>query len=663
MKIIYPRNKFLSRLFPTVDITNDEQLIHAFRKYLSLGEFIPNVEISESEVIIEIPSNFLLGDPREFQRVNELCSRKKFAEARPILEKLVQKYPSISEYHRTLAQTYEEEGQHEKAIDILIDALRWDPKNHWALILMGNIYARYKDDPDTAMAFYDQVIHADPGNFIALNNIGGALVQNGKLDLGEKYLKQAFDINPEYPNTCYALGLVAEMKGENLKAFEYCAKAVKYSNSSKDPIFQNGLQTALESAKKITDSDYGKEELVDFINELEELTGKEIRIEKDENIPTAAVVQIAENHNRDYHLIKFKPALGIDHLILHELVHILFYHEARKIQENKLFIAKAEKLQEFKRKYSRYINSLIRKGYDEDQVSKMFEELFHGILRQVFNAPIDLFIEDLIFEKFPTLRPHQFLSLFRLSTEAYNAVSIPRVEELLPAEILSQSKVYNVLGARHTDSLLGTRFEEKYSINAKEKELVKSLWDEFLEYRQDREPGEEYELVEHWGADLGLDAYFSLIDEESHRVKAQKPSTKSPEEVMAFIEQDPNSIEGYSEEEDQEMAEFLASHSDKDLNTAVAFYMVDALEYFSKLSIEKVKEIAFEVAMLGQSGIDPKKKGYRLNKIPGQVFSGYKLLAYYYVSWAKAIPQMLSQLQMPFDEEYQLAQSIFESDK
>lgn len=659
MKINYPRNRFLSRLFPTVDITNDEQLIHAIRKYLSLGEFYPNIELTETEVIIEIPSDLLLGDTREFKIVNDLCSRKKFAEARPILEKLIDKYPGISEYYRTLAQTYEEDGQHEKAIDILIDSLRWDPKNHWALILMGNIYARYKDDPDTAMSFYDQVINADPRNFIALNNIGGALVQNGKLEMGEKYLNQAYEINPDYPNTSYALGLVAEMKGENLKAFEYSAKAVKSSDSSKNQVFQNALQTALESAKKITDSDYGKEELVDFINELEELTGKEIRIEKDETIPTAAVVQISENHNRDYHLIKFKSGLGIDHLIVHELVHILFFHQARQIQENKLFIGKAEKIQEFKRKYAKDINSLIKKGFDEEQILKMFEELFHGILRQVFNAPIDLFIEDLIFERFPALRPHQFLSLFRLSTEAYNAVSMPKVAELVPAEILFQSKVYNVLGARHTDNLFGTRFEEKYSVSLKEKELVNSLWDEFLEYRKDRKPGEEYELVQHWGTDLGLDAYFSLVDEESHREKSKKSSSKSPEEVMAIIERDPNSLEGYSEEEDQEMAEFMTSHSGSDLNMAVAFYMVGALEYFSQLKLETVKEIAFEAAMLGQAGIDPKKQGYRLNKIPGQKFSGYKLLAYYYVSWAKAIPEMLAQLQMPFDQEYQLALSLF----
>nr|WP_316931198.1 hypothetical protein [Lunatimonas lonarensis] len=33
----------------------------------------------------------------------------------------------------------------------------------------------------------------------------------------------------------------------------------------------------------------------------------------------------------------------------------------------------------------------------------------------------------------------------------------------------------------------------------------------------------------------------------------------------------------------------------------------------------------------------------------------YKLLAYYYVSWALAIPEMLKELQMPFEREYELA--------
>jgi hypothetical protein len=48
-----------------------------------------------------------------------------------------------------------------------------------------------------------------------------------------------------------------------------------------------------------------------------------------------------------------------------------------------------------------------------------------------------------------------------------------------------------------------------------------------------------------------------------------------------------------------------------------------------------------------------------MSKIEIGMFSDYDLLAYYYVSWAKAIPEMLSMLQMPFDKEYELAISLF----
>jgi len=58
-------------------------------------------------------------------------------------------------------------------------------------------------------------------------------------------------------------------------------------------------------------------------------------------------------------------------------------------------------------------------------------------------------------------------------------------------------------------------------------------------------------------------------------------------------------------------------------------------------------------------GIDPKKeRGYEVPSIPGSNFSGYKTLAYYYVSWALAMPEMLNSLQMPFDKEYELAKKF-----
>ncbi|MDZ7717833.1 MAG: hypothetical protein U5K72_03300 [Balneolaceae bacterium] len=93
------------------------------------------------------------------------------------------------------------------------------------------------------------------------------------------------------------------------------------------------------------------------------------------------------------------------------------------------------------------------------------------------------------------------------------------------------------------------------------------------------------------------------------------------------------------------MKQFLEAHSDKDVNQAVAMYMVGALQYFKDMPKPEVKEIAQEIAMMGMTGIDPKKDGYHIPSIEGSSFSGYKTLAYYYVSWAIAIPEMLSQLQ------------------
>ena len=57
------------------------------------------------------------------------------------------------------------------------------------------------------------------------------------------------------------------------------------------------------------------------------------------------------------------------------------------------------------------------------------------------------------------------------------------------------------------------------------------------------------------------------------------------------------------------------------------------------------------------AGIDPKKKNYEVASIPKKM-SGYQALALYYVSWVIGMPEMLSQLGMPFDKEYKLAKEM-----
>ncbi|MBK9985209.1 MAG: tetratricopeptide repeat protein [Saprospiraceae bacterium] len=118
-----------------------------------------------------------------------------------------------------MGQILSEEGDQDQAINFLIDALRWDSKNGWALLMMGNIFAKYKDDVPTAMKYYDQALVANPQDNITINNIGANLMQQGKIEEAKKYFWEALKINNDYPNTHFALGMIAEMENDLHSAF------------------------------------------------------------------------------------------------------------------------------------------------------------------------------------------------------------------------------------------------------------------------------------------------------------------------------------------------------------------------------------------------------------------------------------------------------------
>ena len=86
-------------------------------------------------------------------------------------------------------------------------------------------------------------------------------------------------------------------------------------------------------------------------------------------------------------------------------------------------------------------------------------------------------------------------------------------------------------------------------------------------------------------------------------------------------------------------------------------------EVYQEIHLSKYafKKIAIDIAMQGVHGYHPEKSNYRINGIKDKTFSGYHILAYYYVSWALAIPEMLAEIKLPFDEEYKTAQQFFKS--
>jgi tetratricopeptide (TPR) repeat protein len=255
MQIIHKIDDFLYTIFPSVKKGKQESLVKSIEEYYTYGNFKPTVTIEDGWIKIEIDALKIISQESDYNKVTSLCEKGKYTEAKPILKSLIEKNPSNSEYHRIMGQILSDEGNQEEAINCLIDALRWDSKNAWALVMMGNIFAKYKNDIPTAMKYYDQALIVNPNDNITINNIGGNLLMQDKIEEAKKYFWEALRINDKYPNTHFALGMIAEMEGDLHSAFYSSIQAVK-NNHNKDGLYQNSVQLVFDIAKKGVATDY-----------------------------------------------------------------------------------------------------------------------------------------------------------------------------------------------------------------------------------------------------------------------------------------------------------------------------------------------------------------------------------------------------------------------
>ena len=185
-------------------------------------------------------------------------------------------------------------------------------------------------------------------------------MQKGKIDEAKKYFRNALKINNSYPNTHYALGLIAEMEKDLNSAFNSALKAIKL-NSKQDVLLKNSINLIFEVSKKLIKSEEGSKIYEQYIQKLETEGNFKIEVIEDNELPTKAKIEFAENHNRENHIIKYKSNHpGIEHLIMHELVHLDLVIQARKEQMNQLFVMTDAHRNNFREK-SRTIHQKIKK--------------------------------------------------------------------------------------------------------------------------------------------------------------------------------------------------------------------------------------------------------------------------------------------------------------
>lgn len=639
--------------------------------YYTVDGYSAEVTIDGDFVKVKVDQKDLEQSQKEFNEITALCEKRQFKEAYSRLEQFLKKHSRHSEGYRILAQMEMEAGNIDKAIDIDIEALRCNPKNIWALILMGNLYSKYKDNYEIGRTYYDSVLKYSPDNFIAINNVAALMMENEDYESAIPLFEKSLEGDKKYANAYYGLAVCYYNQRENQKAFDTALKGCLLADiRSENPQVMDELhKIMLASAHAVVESTNYMNVVLGIKDEIEMKYNQKIEIE-DDTLDLSAKLEYGPTHHRDYHLIKYNPKKPfMEHLAIHEMMHLQMNLEADKVNNNKVIISNNDNVIAFRTKYAAWIKKLVNR-FEHSKAMNLVEQIHRGYMLQVMNCPLDLFVEKRMYDKYPIVRAIQLLSLMEQETYNIKAIKGSENSKFVPLDIVQNSKVMNIVTSMHFEHLFGLRFYQEYKPTRAQFDQAKDFYDEFLAY-DDYKPGEEYELVEYFMDSLHAERFMSILplsdyfDDSFDRMEKTKAMRDA-----ALGEDAPvggNSFDGLTEEQKKNQDDFYAQNKDGEdpmKTMMMSMYMLGALEYFDGMDKMEIKKIAFEIAMIGTTGISPdKKSGYKVPSIPEKDFGGYQLLAYYYVSWALAMPEMLASLGLPFDTAWATAQEMWKKKK
>ena len=538
----------------------------------------------------------------KLQYALDLCNKKKFDEALPILEEITKNDPQKSEAWRTLAQLHWlHQHNVDKAYDELIEALKCDPKNLWALILMGNLLTREKNDVEHAKKYYDKVLEYHPDNALAINNIGATFMERKDYEGSLPYLEKALKLDDTYVNSYYGLALCYYKLGQLEQSFTTCHQgAIKSVDRPENPaVREELLKLYLTVAKALS----GKTNYINIWkgikDELEAVDHVNIRFEETKTLQVLAKLEYAPLHGAKEHIVKYNPEKEfVDHMFVHEMMHLKMNQQATLAGKGKAVISSESTRSAFDRRFLRFMQK-THKQLSSSSIRDIMDHLADGLCLQLMNCPLDLFVEHMIYTTYKDMRPIQLLSLFHQEMNNIEGLKKANEEGFFPKEIVRVNKVMNIATSMHLKNMYGIDIIKEYHPTKQEYEQAKDLFDEFKAYLNTYHPGDEYEMMEYFVQSLDMDDLIDIRDESeiTNRLKKQRQSDALEELPQQTLSE---------EDVDVANADFALKHQDGANPTEtmmMSMYMLGAMEYFDTLDPQEVHRIALEIAMVGVTGI------------------------------------------------------------
>jgi tetratricopeptide (TPR) repeat protein len=521
---------------------------------------------------------------------------------------------------RDLAMALVEQGETEEAKSQLVDALRVQPNDVWSLVVLANLYIKHEKNLQTAEHLLDHAEAVDADDPWVLNSRAALRVQQARVSEALGLFERGIAAAPSFANPYLGMAMALEGEGRTEEAKTVLDRLflnAETQDARSVPVFVEArtLYRALMAALAASRRDAAILAVESMKHELGSLSGHEILVRPGQ-VPggTVASLQAGWKHQRDHHLVVYRedyPEDPLLHLVAHELGHLRLELAARAEGRNRLFVSTSATREKAIRSMEKDVARWQRQGYDEKGIMDLTLQLVDGMARQLFNAPIDLLIEDRLHADQPELEAPQFMSLSLLMKEAEGSLQ-PRITSSLPRQFVRASVAMNGATALFLDALFGgaTAYADPYRSH-ESFSVSKRLHAMFIERQPTLGPGDEYEIVDEWGKVLGLSDWYEWRSDED-RAGTPEPDETADDELL------------------------------RERHPAAVAYFLDALRRFERMTDEEVRTMSMEIAAVGMGGLDyasPDQK-YTLQSLPGGSFSGLQLMCLMYAGFHSFAPEV-----------------------
>lgn len=182
-------------------------------------------------------------------------------------------------------------------------------------------------------------------------------------------------------------------------------------------------------------------ETKEILEKVESLTEKRFKFIPNNEITSHAKLKMARK-DMENHIVYYKEGASqsINHIIAHECGHIIRLFEASPSKRLIPFLS--SKNFESTMSDMRADIENISKVMPKSKVEKLIEMLFKGLVMQLTNQPVDLKIEEWIYNEYPGLREFQKISFQSQLHEALGGL-IEDVRKITPSKIYEASHSMN----------------------------------------------------------------------------------------------------------------------------------------------------------------------------------------------------------------------------